>query len=264
VLLRYGEFLGHEINRVSVPGFIVTFRRSGSDQRDRRSHSHSTPNLLLPLDAGYWSEADGYDESLPSQLVYTPAGAEHRDSMMRLGGRYLAISVDSSIVQGTLRRWRIPIALDRPSAIRTAHVLTARNLSGQLRAPFVEEACLGIVAQLGLQICDAGGRRPCWLRRVIEICHGGGSEWPSIAAISALVGVHPVHVTRVFRRFFGSPLSQYIVAAKVQQAAAALRTGKQSVAAIAAEAGFWDQSHLCRAFKAAIGITPREYRALFH
>ena len=264
MLLRYGEFLGCEVNRVSVPGFVLTFRRSGSNRRDRHAHSHTTPNLLLPLDPGYWSEADAFDPCAPSQLIYTPAGVEHRDSMVRLGGRYLAISIDRSVVEEPLRALRFPIALDRPLAIRTAHVLAARDLSGQLSAALVEEACLSIVGQLELHVQSAGGARPRWLSRVVEICRSSGGDWPSIAAIGARVGIHPVHITRVFRRHYGSPLSQYILASKVEQAAAALRAGSLSVAAIAAETGFWDQSHLCRAFKAMIGIPPREYRALFH
>lgn len=263
MLLRYGEFLGREINRISVPGFVLTFRRSGSDRRDCKSHSHSTPNLLLPLDRGYWSQADGFDESQLAQLVYTPAGIEHRDSMVRLGGRYLAISIDNSVAEEPLRKWRFPVALERPLAVGAAHALAARSLHGELSAQSVEEACLGIVGQLELQIRSAGRPRPSWLRRVVEICHSGGSDWPSIAAIGTLIGIHPVHLTRVFRRYFGTPLSQYILAVKLEQAAAALRTGSLSVAAIAAEAGFWDQSHLCPAFKALVGISPREYKRCF-
>ena len=43
---------------------------------------------------------------------------------------------------------------------------------------------------------------------------------------------------------------------------AALRAGTLSVAAVA-ECGFSDQSHLCKAFKAVMRMTPTEYRALF-
>jgi len=263
VLLRYGEFLGREINRVAVPGFVLAFRRSQSDRRDRTSHSHTTPNLLLPLDSGYWSEADGFEACSPSQLIYTPAEVEHRDSMVRLHGRYLAISMEDSALAEPVRSLRFPIALDRPLASRTAHILAARCLTGELSAPDVEEACLSILGQLELQIGDSGGPRPAWLRQVIEICHAGASEGPSIAEIGALVGIHPVHITRVFRRFFGFALSRYIVAIKVERAAAALRAGNLSVAAIAAETGFWDQSHLCKAFKGIFGVSPREYQALF-
>lgn len=264
MLLHYGEFLGREINRLSVPGFVVTFRRSGSDRRDRNAHSHTAPNLLLPLDPGYWSEADAFDPCMASQLIYTPAGVEHRDSMVRLGGRYLAVSIDAAVVEEPLRALRFPIALNRPLAIRVAHALAARNLRGELSPLLIEESCLSIVGELALEALRVTGPRPPWLRHVVEICRTSGQEWPSIAAIGAQVGIHPVHVTRMFRRHYGSPLSHYILAVKVEQAAVALRAGSVSVAAIAAEAGFWDQSHLCRAFKALIGVTPREYRALFN
>jgi AraC family transcriptional regulator len=76
------------------------------------------------------------------------------------------------------------------------------------------------------------------------------------------VDVHPVHVTRVFRHY-GIPLSQYIASIRVERAAVALRAGRRSVAAIAADTGYTDQSHLCKTFKAAFGVTPRTYRSFF-
>jgi AraC family transcriptional regulator len=263
VLLHYGEFLGREINRVCVPGFILTFRRSGSGRRDEKAHGHSTPNLLLPLDVGYWSEADGFDDSNPSQLVYTPSGVEHRDSMVRLGGRYLAISIDDYIVEEPLQGWRFPVALERPIATRIAHLLALRNMTGQLSGLMVEDACLSIVAELEAQTAVSRVSRPPWLKRVVEICDRGLKELPGIAEIAATVGIHPVHLTRVFRSCYGFPLSKYIVAVRIERAAAALRAGSQSVAAIAAETGFSDQSHLCKAFKAVMGMTPHEYKGLF-
>ena len=263
MLLHYGEFLGREINRICVPGFVVTFRRSASSRIDERAHGHSTPNLVLPLDPGYWSEADGFDESQPSQLVYTPAGLEHRDSMVRLAGRYLAISIDHFIVEEPLKGWRSPVALERPIASRLAHVLAARNMAGRLSALFVEDACLSIVAELRLQAARCAASRPRWLGQVVELCNGRLKELPSIAEIGATVGIHPVHLSRVFRNWYGFPLSRYILAQKTGRAAAALRAGTLSVAAVAAECGFSDQSHLCKAFKAVMRMTPTEYRALF-
>jgi AraC family transcriptional regulator len=263
VLLHYGEFLGREINRLSVPGFIVTFRRSGSGRRDERHHSHTTPNLILPLDTGYWSEADGFNEGNPSQLFYTPAGTAHRDSMVRLGGRYLAISIDEFIVGDALQNWRFPVALERPIATRAAHILAMRRMTGQLSSLFVEDACLSIVGELKSQAATRKASRPRWLKAVIELSNSAFVELPSISEIGAIVGIHPVHVSRVFRHYFGFPLSKYIVAVRIERAAAALRAGTDSIATIAAETGFSDQSHLCKAFKIVMGVTPKEYKALF-
>jgi AraC family transcriptional regulator len=260
VLLRHGEFLGREISRIRVPGFVVTFRRSGSGRKDEKPHCHGNPNLLLALDRGYWSEADGFDEGNPAQLFYTPAGTCHRDSMVRLGGRYLSISIDDRVVGNSARDLRHPVALERPLAARIAHSMALRNAQGDLSPLFVEDACLALVGELNSR---ARTPRPHWLEHIVELCNGCFKELPSISDIGTMIGIHPVHVSRVFRSHYGMPLSKYIVSVKIERAAAALRAGTLSVAAVAAETGFSDQSHLCKSFKSVMGVTPREYKALF-
>jgi AraC family transcriptional regulator len=263
LLLGHGEFLGREITRRSAPGFIVTFRRSGSGQIDAKPHCHSTPHLLLPLDRGYWSEADGFDESHPSQLIYTPADTCHRDSMVHFGGRYLSISVDAPIIESTVPRLSHPVALSRPIAARVAHCVAWRTVKRDLTDLFLEEACLTLVGELHRSERSRDYACPPWLRQVIEIVHGRGDSLPSISTIGEMIGIHPVHITRVFRLRYGIPLSKYILSIRVQHAMAALRSGKTTVGMVAANNGFTDQSHLCKSFKAILGITPSGYQALF-
>jgi AraC family transcriptional regulator len=263
LLLGHGEFLGREITRVSAPSFIITFRRSASGRKDDKPHAHSTPHLLLPLDPGYWSEADGFDGTSPSQLIYTPAGVSHRDSMARLGGRYLSISIEDRIVEPWAAQIRHPIAITRPLAGRIAHGIAWRIMGGELSGPYVEDGCLTLVGELDLSRRTPDTGRPAWLRQLVDLCHSSGDSFPLISGMAAMVGVHPVHAARVFRNRYGVSLSHYILSVKVQRAAAALRTGKTSAAMAAIENGFTDQSHLYRAFKAVLGTTPRSYRRLF-
>jgi AraC family transcriptional regulator len=263
VLLRHGEFLGCEIGRATASGFIATVRKSGSGEKDKLPHSHGNPHLLLPMDEGYWSEADGFDEKSSSQLFYTPAGTSHRDSMVRLGGRYLSISVDNFALENSELELRVPIALERPPAARIAHGIAVKILHGYLSELVLEEACLALIGELSDHTRKIGESPPRWLKYVIEMCNSRPQIWPKISDIADAIDVHPVHVTRVFRNHFGLPLSRYILSIKIERVAAALRAGKFSVAAIAAENGFSDQSHLCKSFKLLMGVTPSEYRALF-
>jgi AraC family transcriptional regulator len=256
--LRYGEFFGREINRIDAPGFIVTFRRSTSGQRDAERHAHSHANVLVPFDRGYWSEADRFDESSPVQVVYTPPGMAHNDSMVRLGGRYLAISIDHGLTEHPF-----PIALNRPLAMRFAHQLALWSISGQRDVLMVEDACLALLGELDAHDRSHAASTPTWCRDVIDICHGAPARPLTIAAIAGMVGVHPVHVSRVFQRYYGVPLSRYVASVRVEHAAALLRGSRQPAAAIAIDCGFHDHSHLCKTFRAALGVTPSQYRERF-
>ena len=66
--------------------------------------------------------------------------------------------------------------------------------------------------------------------------------------------------SRAFRREHGLPPCRYRALASLNAARALLRTGL-APAAVSAEAGFADQSHLGREFRRVFGVTPGRYRA---
>jgi AraC-like DNA-binding protein len=78
--------------------------------------------------------------------------------------------------------------------------------------------------------------------------------------LEPFAGVHPVHLTRVFRLHYGTPVGAYVRGLRLDWAAGRLTASGQCIAEIALQAGFYDQSHFTRAFKRRFGLTPRAYR----
>lgn len=81
----------------------------------------------------------------------------------------------------------------------------------------------------------------------------------SLAALAAAGGVTRFQVIRDFKRAAAMTPGQYLRDRRVRRAATLIAAG-EPLAIAAAEAGFADQSHLTRAFKAARGVTPAAYR----
>jgi len=86
----------------------------------------------------------------------------------------------------------------------------------------------------------------------------GEGEAP-IAVIAAGLGLSREEFTRRFHRGVGLPPQAWRIAHRLDLARTALRRGAP-LADTAADAGFSDQSHLGRRFRAAFGITPGRYR----
>ena len=78
--------------------------------------------------------------------------------------------------------------------------------------------------------------------------------------IAAQVGVHPVHLSRSFRRYYGRTMTDYVSHRRLDQARARLASRDQSIVEIALDLGFADQSHFSRAFRRLEGLTPGKYR----
>ena len=78
--------------------------------------------------------------------------------------------------------------------------------------------------------------------------------------LAQTVNLSPLKVLRLCRREWGLPPHRYLIQLRVQQAKRLIIAGIP-LAAIAADTGFSDQSHLTRHFKRLVGVTPGQYRA---
>jgi AraC family transcriptional regulator len=85
-------------------------------------------------------------------------------------------------------------------------------------------------------------------------------ERVTVAEVAAHVGVHPAHLAREFRRRHQVSVGRFVRSLRLEWAAERLATPSPSIAAIALEAGYADQSHFTRCFRAYAGTTPRRWR----
>ena len=102
-----------------------------------------------------------------------------------------------------------------------------------------------------------------WLARAVEFLRESFTEHLTLTQVASAAGVHPVYLAREFRRFYGCTIGEYIRRLRVERACRQLSSSDESLATIAASAGFSDQSHFSRTFKRLVGMTPAQYRANF-
>ena len=81
--------------------------------------------------------------------------------------------------------------------------------------------------------------------------------------IGAIFGYHPFYVSRILKERKGITLRQYIISYRLKNAKRMLELTDKSTAEIAEECSFTDASYFAKTFKAAFGITPKEYRNTF-
>ena len=101
---------------------------------------------------------------------------------------------------------------------------------------------------------------PGWLVRARECLHDRYSEPLVLADLATEAGVTPVHLARAFRERYGCSMGAYLRAVRVAHVQQALGRRVASLAAVAVDAGFYDQAHMTRVFTRALGLTPGAYR----
>lgn len=105
-------------------------------------------------------------------------------------------------------------------------------------------------------------RPPRAVRRAIEFIQANLAGDIRLADIAADAGQSLFHFARTFRAATGLTPHRYLTLARVEKVRTLLRDSDRSLAAIADEAGFSDQSHMSRVFRNWTGSTPKQFRTL--
>jgi AraC family transcriptional regulator len=241
---------------------------SAYDPNERHSrHSHDYTSVSVVLSGSLVERVGSIDvEAGPLAVVVKPAGTEHADAFGPRGAVLVRFQVapewltpldDGSPV---IAEWRWG---NSPAVARWLLRLAEADRSAGMDEDAVAE-CLGAIDQdrRGGQTALAGPGTgvPPWLCRLRERILDERNA--SVAMLAREVGMHPVYITRCFRRAFGMSISQFKRAVRVRAVAGRLAAGAETLATVASEAGFADQSHLTREFRRVTGVTPATYRRL--
>ena len=101
---------------------------------------------------------------------------------------------------------------------------------------------------------------PAWLRQARALVDAHFAKPLPLVDVARLVGVHPVHLARTFRRVHQITFAGYVRHVRIEFARRELASSGAALGDIAVAAGFCDQSHFSRLFKRYTGQTPAEYR----
>jgi len=97
------------------------------------------------------------------------------------------------------------------------------------------------------------------LNRAIEFVHAHLAEDISLDSLAGAAGLSPFHFARLFKRSTGLSPHQYVLRSRVDRARGLLMRSKSSIADVAVEVGFCDQSHLAAHFKRVYGVSPKAF-----
>jgi AraC family transcriptional regulator len=193
-----------------------------------------------------------------------PVGATHSSTFGPSGTQVLAVrsaEPEPSFLFGSLLAHRRHVRTSSATALgwRIAGELEARDASWSLA---VEGLVLQLLATAQRASSDLPARSTAWLRLVRDLMHERIPDNPSLGELARLVGRHPTHVARAFRREYGLTVAEYARSLRLDWAAGQLAIDDAPLAQVAVEAGFADQSHFTRAFRRHTGVPPGRYRRL--
>ena len=263
--LTPGSFYGEVVHKRSDDGIILSdVRHAGPRQLPH--HSHELAYFCLLLDGDYAEHLGRKTVSYkPLTIMFHPPGTAHRDEIGDRGGRFFSVEVGDRWLE-LMREFAPapPSSFDLEGgdlvwlAVRMYREFCAADSASRLAVQGLLLEMLAAVTR-GRRGADES-REPAWLRETVEFLHAEFRSNLTVGQIARQAGVHPCHLTRVFRQFKRQGIGEYVHRLRVQFASRQLANPDIALADLALAAGFSDQSHLNRVFKQLTGMTPGTFR----
>jgi AraC family transcriptional regulator len=264
--LEPGMYLGATVRRRAEEGLCLTLSKY-SPGLSEPWHVHANPTLYA-LVTGHqrdrWRRLEFEQPRLT--LVFHPTTEPHAglvgpDGMLGLNIEYDHAWLERhELHECDLGGYRL---LDSVwSRLAVLQLLANGFNAGAHTDADVETAALELLEPL---IQSRMGREqlayPVWLSRAREFLHESYHSPIRVHVVAREVGVHPVHLARVFRQRYRCSVSEYLRALRLAEAGRLILRHGHTIAEAAHEAGFADQAHLCRCFSQKFGFSPKTLRS---
>jgi AraC-like DNA-binding protein len=257
---RRRDLVGVEIRRVVLDHERASYCGYSPDFEFLRSETFN--GEIWHRQRRVFARPDALMTAGPGELFHARAG--------KGSGALCSVVLDSEVFQGhlnehdldltrlRLRPWTTMVGTLSASFARLVEqvergtsLLAAQSSVAEFVASVVDELtdCSPSV-QLGGD-SDAAERVRDWLRSDTQATL-------DLSTLAREAGLSRFQILRAFKRRYGLPPQTYRLRVRVALAQKLLRSGERP-AAVAAEFGFVDQSHLTRHFKRLVGITPAQY-----
>jgi len=248
-----------------VGGLVLAEVRYEPGQRIHR-HVHANARFVLVLQGAISEARAGQVETFgASTLLFRSAHEPHSYEVGRSGATCLVVDVDERWHDRA--RQHSPV-LTQSAGFRGGFVLhLAHRLYGEFRLRdevsrlAIESIALGVLAEASRRVArGSSAAAPLWVQQARALVQQHFAQRLPLATVAGLVGVHPAHLARTFRRCYHTTFARYVRELRIEFASRELAGSAAPLSAIASAAGFCDQSHFCRLFKRHTGLTPAEYR----
>jgi len=260
--LNIGQFFGNVSQRWAADSVVVN-RLVHTQPRSLPSHAHQAGFVSLMLEGQYRETAGltqfGYQ---PFSCVYHPPGMDHRDEIGHSGVTLITLEFKPELFDAMdFARVDLRPIIDL-SGRRPAWELMdlyQRISSHPVNDLDIESRAVALAFSI-VKFSSSTPRNLRSLQRAREYIHAHFSENLTLAQVARAAGVHPVYLGQVFRQEFGETLGEYLNRIRVRSAAGLLANSGLPLSAVAADMGFYDQSHFTRVFRQLTGVTPGTFR----
>jgi AraC family transcriptional regulator len=223
-------------------------------------HRHRQATLSVNLAGACCETANGveYKTQWPT-VLFRPPGLRHENRYGPEGARSFVVGLPDSLGVAHSLPER-PIAAAGLLTVLIFDCYRAFASDDPLAPLHVEELLVFLMER---KCCAHSPRlKPQWLADLEEKLRAEPTNTARLPDLARVAQVHPIYLARAFRYHQGCSVGQFLRRQRLDSACRQLLDGDSPISAIAAAAGFSDQSHFTRHLKAATGYSPARLRRM--
>lgn len=263
LVLTNGKYTGKVVNCLSVEGSIISSTLYSADEINVDWHCHENFHVSYVFQGGESRTRGESVRTLGDQVFFYRAGERHRwipdspvskSANIEVSERFLKkIGVaETELVTGIKKNSDVKFLILK---------MQQEMLQGQLaNTAAIQTLLLELVSFSKSANSERSGARPDWVARVKEMLDANWNRCLSLDELALEARVHPVTISKRFRRYFGCTLGEYVRKLKVERSLPLVKESTRSLTEIALMCGFSDQSHFSRTFKQITGFSPYRFR----
>lgn len=263
--LQSGEFHGQTNQTIGLDGIILTDTEYTHKKVDWHYHENAYFTFILQ---GKVLEGDKKDthHCSPGSLLFhnwqephyniKPEGYTRGFHIELTKDWFTALSCDISGLEGSFQ------ITNSDTTILFYKIFKESKIYDNLSALSIQDLLLQVFAKQINDNRDTQTHKPSWVSKIKELLQDECCENHTLEELVKALGIHPVHLSRYFPKYFHCGVGDYIRKCRIEKSLTLLSNKGMTLTEIAFECGFADQSHFNRSFKEIMGVKPLVYKKL--
>ncbi len=261
--LSKGNYTGKIANCLNIDGAIISTTHYSNEESNCDWHYHENPHISFVFQGGDSESLCRHsNERGVDGVFFYHAGEKHR----WISPTPVSKSANIEIASDFFRKYELA-ECDVQKAVTDNLDAKFLILKMQQEMLLSDSDSLATIQTLLLDLVSHskaryGGVEPEWVRVLSQFLSDRWDEQIGLPELAEFASVHPVTISRYFRRYFKSTLGEYRRKLKIDKSISLVKKQELSLTEIAFFCGFADQSHFTRNFKQITGFLPNEFRNL--
>lgn len=255
--LKKGEFYGTHYQKSTFENIIITDTEYTHSKVDW--HYHETPYFTYLLQGRLF-------ESNKKESYYLEPGSllfhNWQDAHYNIKPPEFTRGFHIELTENWFLNYDIPIT-DFEGCINIRNPLTKSLMNkvfveSKINDPYSNLSIESLLIELFSTIKEnkkISAKKPEWITTLEALFLEEEMDY-SLHSLSSILGIHPIHLSREFHRYFGTSFGNYIRLLKINKAFCLIASNTISMTEICYQCGFYDQSHFISSFKKIYNTTP--------